>query len=72
MSTVAEIRDAIDKLTLEERVALMIELRGGSGEDDEWDRQMKADAAAGKFDEMNRQAVEDLRAGRCRPLEDLL
>jgi len=45
---------------------------GGSGEDDEWDRQMKADAAAGKFDELNRQATEDLRAGRRPPLEDLL
>ena len=31
--------------------------------DDDWDNQMKADAAAGKFDEMNRRALEDHKAG---------
>lgn len=72
MSTVAEIREAIEKLSLEERVALMIELQGQHFEDDEWDLQMKADAAAGKFDAMNREADEDLRAGRTRPLEESL
>ena len=70
MSTVAEIREAIEKLSLEERVELMIELGGGFGEDDDWDRQMKADAAAGKFDEMNRKTIEELKAGRCIPLEE--
>jgi hypothetical protein len=70
MSTVAEIREAIEKLSLEERATLMSELMGF--EDDDWDRQMKADAAAGKFDAMNREADEDLRAGRTRPLDDLL
>ena len=71
MSTVAEIREAIEKLSLEERATLLSELMGFN-EDDEWDQQMKADAAAGKFDEMNREADKDLRAGRTRPLEDLL
>jgi len=70
MSTVAEIREAIEKLSLEDRVALMIELRGGPADDDDWDRQMKADAAEGKFDAMHARAVEDLRAGRCTPLEE--
>ncbi len=32
--------------------------------DDEWDRQMKADAAAGKFDEMNRRALAEHEAGQ--------
>ena len=68
MSTVAEIREAIDKLSLEERAELLTELRGY--EDDDWDRQMKADAAAGKFDAMHAQALEDLQAGRCLPLEE--
>ena len=68
MSTVAEIRDAIAELSLEERAELIAELCGW--EDDEWDRQMKADAAAGKFDRMNQEALEDLRAGRCTPLEE--
>ena len=68
MSTVAEIREAIEKLSFEERAALMSELMGF--EDDDWDRQMKADAAAGKFDAMNRQTIEHLNAGRCIPLEE--
>ena len=72
MSTVAEIREAIEKLSLEERVELMIELQGGSGEDDDWDRQMKTDAAAGKFDEMNRETIAHLKAGRWVPLEESL
>jgi hypothetical protein len=68
MSTVAEIREAIAELSLEERAELIAELCGW--EDDAWDLQMKAAAAAGKFDEMNRRALEDVRAGRCIPLED--
>ena len=69
MSTVAEIREAIEQLSLEERAALMSELLGFN-EDDEWDKQMKADAAAGKFDAMHARSVAELKAGRCIPLED--
>lgn len=69
MSTVVEIRAAIEKLSLEERAALMFELLGYD-EDDDWDRQMKADAAAGKFDEMHARAVKDLQSGRCTPLHE--
>lgn len=70
MSTVAEIREAIEKLSLEERAELLAELHGY--EDDDWDRQMKADAAAGKFDAMNRAAEAEYRAGQTRPLEEIL
>ena len=70
MSTVAEIREAIEKLSLEERAELMAELHGY--EDNDWDRQMKADAAAGKFDAMNRDAEADYRAGQTRSLEEIL
>ena len=47
MSTVQEIKSAISQLTIEERAELIAELCGWS--DDTWDRQMRADAAAGKF-----------------------
>lgn len=67
MSTVAEIKEAIAKLSPREYCELMAELHPST--DDEWDKQMKADAAAGKFDEMNRRAEEDFKAGRCDPLE---
>jgi hypothetical protein len=69
MSTVAEIREAIEKLSLEERAALLSELLGYD-EDDDWDRQMKAEAEAGKFDAMHARAIEDLKAGHCTPLEE--
>ena len=45
MSTVAEIKQALAKLTLEERAEIPSELCGWP--DDDWDRQMKADAAGG-------------------------
>ena len=65
--SVAEIKEAIAKLSPQEYCELMAELHPFP--DDEWDKQMKADAAAGKFDEMNQRALEDFTAGRCEPLE---
>ncbi len=62
MSTVAEIKEAIAKLSPQEYCELMAELYPRMP-DDEWDKQMKADVAAGKFDEMNRRALEDHQAG---------
>ncbi len=62
MSTVAEIKAAIAKLSPQEYCELMAELYPRLP-DDEWDKQMKADAAAGKFDEMNRRALGDHQAG---------
>lgn len=35
---------------------------------DMWDRQMVADAKAGRFDKLAEQALADHRAGRTRPL----
>lgn len=40
--------------------------------DDEWDRQMRADAADGKLDKLIAEADADIAAGRTRPLSDLL
>lgn len=54
MSTVAEIKSAIEQLSIEERAELIADLCGWT--DDDWDRQMKADAAAGKFASINREA----------------
>jgi len=41
-------------------------------EDDDWDRQMKADDAAGKFAAMNEKAEREYAAGRTRPLSDII
>ena len=46
--SVAEIKDAVNKLPAQERLRLLAELCGWP--DDEWDQQMKRDAAAGKFE----------------------
>jgi len=45
--TVEEIKAAIPSLTLEERAEIIAELSAWT--DDDWDRQMTSDAAAGKF-----------------------
>ena len=68
--SIAEIKEAIAKLSPQEYCELMAELHPYP--DDDWDKQMKADAAAGKFDEMNRKAHEDFNAGQTKPLESLL
>ena len=54
MSTVESIRQAIQMLSVEERAEITAELCGWT--DDDWDRQMKADGAAGKFASLNREA----------------
>ena len=70
MSTVEEIKTAIQLLSVEERAEIVAELCGWA--DDDWDRQMKADAAAGKFDSLNREADAAHAVGETRPLNDIL
>lgn len=70
MTTVAEIEAAIDRLSPEERCELEALLH--SSPDDEWDRQMKRDAAAGKFGGMNRETDAAHAAGKTTPLGELL
>ena len=48
--TVEEIKAAIPKLTLEERAEVARCLHGW--EEDDWDKQMQGDLAAGKFDKL--------------------
>lgn len=66
MSTVQEIKSAIERLTLESRAELIADLCGWS--DDDWDRQMKADAGAGKFSALNEDAERARRSGLAGPL----
>jgi hypothetical protein len=69
VSTVQEIKTAISKLSIEERAELTAELCGWT--DDDWDRQMKADAAAGILAPLNREADGADAAGRTVRLEDI-
>jgi hypothetical protein len=66
MSTVEEIRDAIQKLSFDERSRLERELHGWA--DDAWDQQIKADAQAGKLDRLLERVDGEIDAGRLREL----
>lgn len=70
MSTVQEIKFAIEQLPLEERAALVAELCGWT--DDEWDRRMKTDATAGKYTTLNEDAANAYQTGQTRPLGDIV
>ncbi len=71
MSTVAEIKEAIAKLSPREYCELMAELRPRLP-DDEWDKQMKADAASGKLAFIDRNIEKARRKGTLIPLERIL
>jgi len=64
MSTVGEIKAAIQKLMARERCALNAWLQNWP--DDGLDRQMRADAAAGKLDWMLREARHPEQQDACR------
>ncbi len=66
--SVAEIKAAVNKLPLPERVRLLAELCDWP--DDEWDRQMKRDATAGKFSKLNEEAAVAARSGKLKSLEE--
>lgn len=64
MSTVAEIKEAIDQLSPQERCELEALLHPRA--EDDWDREMKADAPAGKFDLLVVEAETERHAGKLR------
>ncbi len=66
MSTVAEIKAAISRLTLEERAEVARCLH--EWEDNAWDRQMQQDPAAGKLDPLLAKVDEDIDQGKLRGL----
>jgi len=61
----AEILEELTKLTSEERDELRHKLDELDG--DEWDRQIEADARAGKLDRFIEEAIAEHRAGKSRP-----
>jgi hypothetical protein len=68
--TVEEIKSAIAGLSLEERAELIPELCGWS--DDDWDTEMRRDAAFGKFARLNEEAEATHTAGKTVELEQML
>jgi hypothetical protein len=66
MSTVAEIKAAIARLTLEERAEVARCLH--EWEDDAWDMQIQQDLAAGKLDKLLAKVDDDINQGKLREL----
>ena len=63
MSTVQQIEEAVWSLSDEERAAFRAWFPEFDAE--EWDRQLVADAQAGRLDWLVEEARQDLREGRC-------
>lgn len=70
MTTLLEIKAAIEKLSPRDDAELMAMLHPPVGDD--WDRQIKADATAGRLDRLVEEGRADIAAVRCRPLEEFL
>jgi hypothetical protein len=64
--TLAEIKQAIPQLTLEEKAELARCLH--EWDDDEWDVQMKNDLASGKFDKLLSRIDADIERGNLSEL----
>lgn len=67
MKTIDEIMSGVVELTPTERVQLRDWLNAVI-DDDEWDRQIVEDAAAGRLDHLIGEARADVREGRTRML----
>ena len=67
MRTIAEIKEAIAKLSPREYCELLADLVPHA--DDEWDKQMKADAESGRLDSVDRSVRDAVSKGTALPLE---
>lgn len=66
MSTVQEIESAITQLEPKDVQAVADWLQ--EYREELWDRQIEADAKAGRLDKLMEEARQDFLAGRCKPL----
>jgi hypothetical protein len=71
MSSVPEIINAVKGLSGEQK-GEFLERLAEIDFDDAWDRQIEADAKAGRLDHVWQKAVEDIEAGRTKPLDEVL
>lgn len=71
MSTIPEIIDAVKRLNEEQKGQFLADL-AEIDFDDAWDRQMEADAKAGRLDFLWEDAKREIREDKTRPLDELL
>jgi hypothetical protein len=70
MSTVAEIEKALQTIPLGDARKVADWLQHYL--DEKWDRQTDADIDAGRLDNFAETAIEDHRAGRVKPLDEVI
>ena len=70
MSTVAEIENALQSLPLGDARKVADWLQRYL--DEKWDKQIDDDIAAGRLDKLADKALEDYRAGRVKPLDEVI
>lgn len=70
MSTVAEIESALQSLPLSDARKVAGWLQDYL--DEKWDREIDDDIAAGRLDVLAERAVKEYRAGRAKPLDEIL
>ena len=66
MNTILEIERAVERLPPDELVAFRAWFT--RFDSDAWDREIEADADAGRLDALAAEALADLRGGRCTEL----
>lgn len=71
VSTVTEIIEAVKRLDERQKSEFLQKL-AEVDLDDAWDRQIEADAKAGKLDRLWQEALEDIEAGRTKPLDEII
>ena len=70
MSTVAEIERALQTIPLDDARKVADWLQHYL--DEKWDTQIDADIDAGRLDKLADKAIEDCRAGRVKPLDEVI
>ena len=71
MGTVVEIIEAVKKLTSNQKSEFLSKL-AKIDFDDAWDKQIEADANAGRLDFLWEEVKEDIKKGQTRPLDEVL
>jgi hypothetical protein len=71
MSTVAEILEAVKHLPLDKKGEFLDGLREIDFED-VWDRQIEADAKAGRLDTLWQKALKEIKTGRTKSLDEVI
>ena len=70
MSTVAEVENALRAMPIQEARAVAAWLQ--TYLDERWNKQIDEDIAAGRLDKAAEKALEHYRAGRVKPLDEVI